>query len=237
MDRTDKLRLLSAALATAEERERRVLAQDLHDDLGQMLAVVALKAATLQKQKHSLGMQRVVDDLTTAVDQANRKLRTMALQLNPPMLDQLGFAPAIEWLIEEMHRIYNLDVNLTDDGTPKPMDPAVSATLFRAVRELLINVSKHARVAHASVVARHGDGNTLVVTVNDAGAGFEPAGVEPASAGGGFGLLSVQERLGYLGGSMLIRSNPGDGTSVVLTVPLLAPTVASPENQKTGSSK
>ena len=229
MERTDKLRVLSAALATAEERERRTLAQDLHDDLGQMLAVVALKAATLQKQTLSAPLRHVVDDLAKAVDQANRKLRTMALQLNPPMLDQLGFVPALEWLVDEMNRIYKLKVDIDDDGTPKPMDPAVSATVFRAVRELLINVAKHARVTHAAVIAKRGEGNTLLVTVNDAGAGFSADAIGPASASGGFGLLSVRERLGYLGGEMTIQSTPGDGTSVVLKVPLLPP----PKDDKT----
>lgn len=222
MGRTDRLRVLSAALATAEERERRILAQDLHDDLGQLLAIIGLKATIVQKHAMSESLKRAVDDCAKAVEQANRKLRTMALQLNPPMLDQLGLVPALQWLADEVNRLYKLDVEIKDDGTPKPMDPAVSATLFRAVRELLINVSKHARVAKATITTARVENNTLVVTVDDAGAGFDPGSVVTNSEGG-FGLLSVRERLGYLGGEMSILSIPGDGTSVILKVPLLAP--------------
>jgi len=167
--------------------------------------------------------------MLVAIDQANRKLRTMAFQLNPPMLDQLGFLPALEWMGEELHRMFKLEVHIVDDGTRKPMDPAVSATLFRAVRELLINVAKHAGVSTAMVTTAQGEGDTLVVTVSDAGAGFDPDAKSPGNGVGGFGLLSVRERLGLLGGEVSIRSNPGDGTSVLLKVPLLPR--ASPSDQ------
>jgi signal transduction histidine kinase len=220
-DRHDKLRALSAALALAEERERRALAQDLHDDLGQLLAVVGIKAAAIRKQSTSEPLRTSVEECVKAIDQANRKLRAMAFRLNPPMLDQLGFAAALEWMIDELHRMYKLEVTIEDDGTPKPMEPAVSATLYRAVRELLINVAKHAGVDKATVVSTLGDGNTLVVTVSDAGTGFDPDAKAPANGTGGFGLLSVRERLSLLGGEVQIRSNPGDGTTVILKAPLL----------------
>jgi signal transduction histidine kinase len=111
------------------------------------------------------------------------------------------------------------------------MDRAVSATLFRAVRELLINVSKHARVSKAVVaVARNAD-DTVSVTVSDAGAGFDPNGVVTSADSGGFGLISLRERLGYLGGAMEVKSVPGDGTSVIVKVPLL------PEGSAMGKGK
>ena len=220
-ERADKLRELSAALVTAEDRERRMLAQDLHDDLGQLLAIVSLKAAMMEKMDLPDAIRRMVGECAKAVDQANRKLRTMALQLNPPMLEQLGLVPAIQWLSDEINRLHKIEVDIRDDGLPKPMDRAVSATLFRAVRELLINVSKHARVSKAVVaVARNAD-DTVSVTVSDAGAGFDPNGVVTSADSGGFGLISLRERLGYLGGAMEVKSVPGDGTSVIVKVPLL----------------
>ena len=221
LERGDKLRTLTVALALAEERERRSLAQDLHDDLGQMMAVIGLKAAAVQAQKMSPALKSAVSECATAIDNANRKLRAMALQLNPPMLDQLGLAPALEWMADEIFRLYRLEVIFKDDGLPKTLEPAVSATLFRAIRELLINVAKHARVEKAVVTAsRTGDG-MLLVEVSDAGAGFDPDAVGPTPRGTGFGLLSVRERLGFLGGEVSIRSNPGMGTSVLLKVPLI----------------
>lgn len=218
----EKLRLLSVALATAEARERRKLAQDLHDDLGQLLAVIGIKAAALKKEEMSESLQSAVGDCLVALEQASRKVRAMAFDLNPPMLEQLGFGPALEWLVHEIQQLYKLEVTVHDDGRAKPMDPAVSATLFRAVRELLINVAKHARVGAASVVNACGDGDILTVTVSDAGAGFDPRFVGLGEAKGGFGLLSVRERIGLLGGSVSIQSSPGNGTKVVLKVPLLS---------------
>jgi two-component system CheB/CheR fusion protein len=220
-EKTDQLRMLSAALVTAEERERRTLAQDLHDDLGQLLAIASLKIAMVQKQDVPDAIRKTIGECARAVDHANRKLRTMALQLNPPMREQLGLVPAIRWLGDEVNRLHKIEVHVEDDGAPKPLDRAVSATLFRAVRELLINVAKHARVASAVItVARNAD-DTVTVTVSDAGAGFDPNAVVPSADNGGFGLISLRERLGYLGGQLSVRSIPGGGTSVVVTVPLL----------------
>ena len=227
MAQTSKLRALSAALALAEERERRALARDLHDDLGQLMAVIAVKAAVVQRQKMTPALKRSVDECAGAVDLANRKLRTMALQLNPPMLDQLGLVPALEWMADEMRQTYQIEVQVQDDGAPKPMDPAVSATLFRAVRELLINVARHAKVRQATVQTACNPAGLLDVTVRDAGAGFDVSSALPALAAAsltgdvGVGLLGVRERIGYLGGEMQVNSAPGEGTSVLIRVPLL----------------
>jgi two-component system, chemotaxis family, CheB/CheR fusion protein len=223
VDQAEKLRKLSAALVLAEQRERRALAQDLHDGLGQLLAVIAIKATVMKKHRLSAVLRRSLDDCTDAIDQTNRKLRAMALQLNPPLLDQLGLEAALQWMAEEIQRSYQLEVLVQDDGTPKPMEPAVSATLFRAVRELLVNVSRHAKVKQA-IVSTHcpKDRPQLEVTVSDAGAGFELDG-EQARADVGLGLVSLRERLGYLGGQVEIRSAPGKGTRVIIRVPLLAP--------------
>lgn len=219
-ERTDKVRALSAALAMAEERERRALAQDLHDDLGQMVAVIKLKVSALEALKLTRAQRAALDECSVAVDLANRKLRAMAFQLSPPMLYDLGLMPALHWLADEMRHVYRIDVRIEDDGVPKELDPAISATLFRAVRELLINVAKHADVCEATLVTAVSDKRMLTISVSDAGHGFDPTFKPPANGVGGFGLLSVRERLGYLGGEIEIRSNPGDGTSVILRVPL-----------------
>jgi len=218
--RTDKLRALSAALAMAEERERRALAQDLHDDLGQMIAVIKLKVSAFQALKLTQAQRAALEGCSAAVDLANRKLRAMAFQLSPPMLYDLGLIPALHWLADEMRHVYAIDVRIEDDGVPKELDPAISATLFRAVRELLINVAKHADVHEAALVTAVSDAGMLSISVSDAGKGFDPGLKPPANGVGGFGLLSIRERLGYLGGKVEIRSNPGDGTTVFLRVPL-----------------
>lgn len=220
-ERTDKLRALCAALALAEERERRTLAQDLHDDLGQMLAVIKLRIAAVEAMDLGPQQREALRECSAAAEQANRKMRAMAFQLSPPMLYDMGLVPALDWLADEMQHVYRLQVRLEDDGAPKPLDPAVGATVFRAVRELLINVAKHAQVDMATISLAVEKGGRLIITVSDAGAGFDPDATPTDKSGPKFGLLSVRERLGYLGGEVRIRSIPGDGTSVILGVPLL----------------
>jgi two-component system CheB/CheR fusion protein len=227
----DKLRELAAALVTAEDRERRILAQDLHDDLGQILAVISLKVTMMDKFDLSTSAKTAVNECARAVEQANRKLRSMALQLNPPMLEQLGLVPAIEWLAEEVNRLHKIEVVIKDDGQPKRMDRAISSILFRAVRELLINVAKHARVARAEVSTVRNPDETLTLTVSDAGAGFDPAAVVTSADCRGYGLISLRERLGFLGGTLTVQSVPGDGTSVVINVPLLPEDDAKAQSQ------
>lgn len=216
----EKLRSLSAALAMAETRERRRLAQDLHDDLGQMLALIKLKIAAIDKLQVPDFMRAAMLDCSKAVDQANRQVRIMAFQLNPPMLDELGLSASIEWIADEMHKMYQLEVHTEDDGLPKPLDPAISTTLFRAVRELLINTAKHAHVKTATVNLDRVEGHHLMITVSDAGAGFDADQVPATDGQGGFGLLSVRERIRLLGGEVSIRSTPGEGTTVFIKVPL-----------------
>ncbi|MES2946942.1 MAG: chemotaxis protein CheB [Pseudomonadota bacterium] len=221
-EETDRLRVLSAALVMAEDRERRLLAQDLHDDLGQLLAIASLKVAMLQKRDLPKSIQPTVAECAKAVDQVNRKLRSMSLQLNPPMLEQLGLVPAVQWLADEINGLHRIDIAIADDGAPKPMERAVSATLFRAVRELLVNVTKHAHVSKAEIAIVRNPDDTMSLTVSDAGSGFSPDAVVSSADRGGYGLISLRERLSYLGGELAVHSVPGNGTSVVVKVPLLS---------------
>lgn len=238
-EHTGKLRALAAALALAEERERRALAQDLHDDLGQMVALIKLKAAAMATLKLPPAQRQAFKECMAAVDETHRKLRAMTFRLSPPMLHDMGLIPALDWLADEIRQIYKLQVTLHDDGQPKPLDPSVSTTLFRAVRELLINVARHARVqaasVHVNVETVHDGGEKLNITVSDAGTGFNPDAVSPTNGSGGFGLLSVRERISYLGGTMNIISNPGDGTTVMLSMPLLRENQAT-DSQATGAN-
>ncbi len=220
IEKTDKLNLLSAALATAEERERRALAKYLHDDLGQILAVIALKTVTIKKQEMPDSVRLAISDCSAAVELANGKLREMALQLNPPMLDQLGLVKALEWMADEIHRVYKLDVSILDDGIHKPLSPPVSATMLRAVRELLINVCRHAHVKRADITTSR-QSDMLILTVSDSGTGFDQRLSEPATDDKALGLISLSERISLLGGEVSIESSPGQGTTVTLKVPLL----------------
>lgn len=222
LERTAQLRALAMELAKVEERERRAIAQDLHDDLGQIIAAVKIKLTSLQlqdkNQRHD-ELELQVKEIGAMVDQANRAVRSFSAQLSPPVLSQLGLVSALEWLAEEMQRGNGLTVRIYDESKPMTLDGTLGSSLFRSVRELLINVSKHARTDSAEV-SFFSDEDELVITVADTGVGFDAEQRLMPSTDGGYGLFSIRERLGSLGGTMQIDSQPGDGTVVILTLPL-----------------
>lgn len=222
-ERTAQLSALTMEVTLAEERERQMLAQDLHDDLGQVLAIAKLKLTALEAPSGGdwNSHLRQIKEIEAMIDQANRSVRSLSLQLSPPVLHQLGLVAALEWLAEEIERAYGLAVLVRDDGDDKPLDQVSSYMLFRAVRELLINVAKHAGVQHADVSIEVVDG-CLILSVSDSGTGFDATKQVVPSAGGGYGLFSVRERVSHIGGEVQIDSVPGDGTVVVLILTLAA---------------
>ena len=222
-ERTAQLRAMAIELTMAEERERHLVAQDLHDSLGQTLAVAKLRLSALdppqQDDPSSVHLKREVKEIESLLDQANHAMRSLSLQLSPPVLLELGLVPALEWLADEMLRSFKLRVHVRDDGLPKPLDEHELKTVFRATRELLVNVAKHAQVDLAEVEATREEGQ-LILSVADSGIGFDARYGSAPSAEGGYGLFSVRERIDFLGGKVQIDTSPGNGAVVVMTVPL-----------------
>lgn len=224
-----QLRALSAELSLAEEREREAIARDLHDNLAQVLHVAKLKIGALASAPGAEAARAALKDLDMLMTHAETSVRSLMSQLNPPVLSELGLVPALHWLAEELQRSYGLAVEVRDDGAAKPLARTTRLVAYRAVRELLINVAKHAGVGQAQVDARAAAG-AMIVTVRDTGKGFDPALVM-GPARKGLGLLSVRERMGFIGGRVEICSAPGQGTEVALTVPLEAAIEPAEEQQ------
>jgi signal transduction histidine kinase len=134
----------------------------------------------------------------------------------------MGLGPALDWLAEEMQRSYRLVVSLNgvEHCERLAIDKTVLSVLFRCVRELLMNVAKHAKVHAAEVSITRGD-KDITVRVTDAGVGFDSTLLAQPGAGGRFGLVSVRERVGFVDGTFTIESIPGDGTAATIKVPLL----------------
>jgi PAS domain S-box-containing protein len=209
-----QLRAAVAATALAEDRERRRLAEDLHDDLGQLLSLIGMKLGVLRDSAAGGSAEGDIRAIEELVLRAHAHTESLTFQLSPPILHDQGFAPAAEWLAEDLTRSYGLQVELADDGQPKPLDEATRVALFRTLRELLINVARHAGTQHAYVrIWREGD--RVRLQVRDHGSGFDPSG-----ASEGFGLLSARERLCNLGGSLEIRSVPEEGACITAEVPV-----------------
>jgi diguanylate cyclase (GGDEF)-like protein/PAS domain S-box-containing protein len=215
--RKKELRLFAAELDAAESRERQQLARDLHDDLGQTLAAARIHLTALESSSDHEA-RATAERIGELIDRADRSVRSLAAKLVPPMLFELGLTASLEWLGEEIERSFGLKVALVDDGQPKPLSKDARSILYRATRELLINSAKHASADRAEIeVERRGD--EIVVRVADSGVGFD-AKLLTANKGQSMGLLSVRERLSFIGGSVEIRSVPGDGAVITLSAPL-----------------
>jgi light-regulated signal transduction histidine kinase (bacteriophytochrome) len=216
-ERTEQLRLLASDLEAAEDRERRQVARDLHDDLGQTLAAARIRLAVLCEDPRT-EVQSKANEVGRLIDDASRSIRSLAAQLAPAVLNELGIGAALDWLGDEIGRIFGLKVTVIDDGSPKLLDQDARSIVYRAARELLINVAKHAGT-DAATIASETRGNQLRVRVSDRGKGYVPGAVAAGSPRG-LGLISVRERLSLIGGTAEIGPNPGGGTLGVLTVPL-----------------
>ncbi|ALA59090.1 ATP-binding protein [Nitrospira moscoviensis] len=215
-----RLRALASELTLAEQRERKKLAAELHDYLAQMLALGRMKVAQLRPRLatalEAAAPLREIDDLFR---NAITYTRSLMAKLSPPVLEELGLPAALKWLAEQMP-LHGLAVEVRSavEKVPLPDDRAV--LLFQSVRELLINVAKHAGTDRATVTLRLDEAGRLHVDVQDAGRGFDPAALEAASGGEHFGLFSVRQRMDDMGGWFTVRSAVGQGTTVTLTLPL-----------------
>ncbi len=222
MDYQQQLRSLASELSLTEERERRRIAAELHDRIGQALALCRLRLRTVRDTVDSPDAERAVADVRGLIEQTIRDTRSLTFELSPPVLYELGFEPGVEWLAEHLGEEHGLKIRVQDDGEPKPLDEDVRTVLFTAVRELLINSAKHAAASEAVVRMSRG-GDRIRIEVSDDGVGFDPAQAASARAespGHPFGLFSIRERLGPLGGTLMIDSAPGRGTRATVVAPL-----------------
>jgi two-component system CheB/CheR fusion protein len=220
-ERTEELGRLSRELALAEVRERQTIARDLHDGLGQELNAASIKLDALRSSGETSRSDAALDEIAKLLEGVVREMRSLTAQLNPPVLEQLGLVPAIEWLSEEMRKTYQLEVALDDDMKPKPLDAITASILFRAVRELLINVIRHAKVKSARVATRCADGH-LTLEIIDHGNGFSLTGAQSRSSAG-LGLATIRERITYIGGTLQITSVRNSGTTALIKVPMTRP--------------
>ncbi|NQU43674.1 PAS domain S-box protein [bacterium] len=216
--RADQLRALAGELSRTEERERRRLAQILHDVLQQNLAAAKNQIALLRGQSPDPGLARILQQVEGLLAESIQTSRSLTVELSPPILYDSGLAVALEWLSIHMEEKHGLKVEVEAQVEAEPDSEGFRCLLFQAARELLFNIVKHAGVQEAHVrLDLSEDGRAPRLVVSDAGNGFDATGLfERAERPRGFGLFSIQERLELLGGSMRIESNPGQGTRITL---------------------
>ncbi|HEU4685359.1 MAG TPA: response regulator [Nitrospira sp.] len=216
-----RLQALATELTLAEQRERKRLAAELHDYLAQMLALGRMKTTQLRQKLGGApsGAQQLAGEVDELFQRAGEYTRTLMAKLNPPALEDLGLAAALAWFAKQkpLHGL-NIDIRATPQPVPLPDEQAV--LLFQSVRELLINVAKHAQSDEALVSIHVDDEHRLCVEVRDHGRGFDPGRVRTSDADSHFGLLSIHERMRAMGGRLDLDSAPGRGTKATLVLPL-----------------
>jgi PAS domain S-box-containing protein len=216
-----RLKALASELTLTEEKERRRIAADLHDHVGQALALARIQLASARKATSDAGVAAILDDTSASLRQAIQDTRDLVFDLSSPVLNEIGLAAAIsEWLEEQVEKKHGLQTEFICDDQEPELDEDMRAILFRNVRELLNNVVRHAGANKVSVrMERVGD--TAIVVIQDDGVGFDTrAASEATDRKGGFGLFSIRERMLDLGGALEIVSEPGQGCMAIMTASL-----------------
>lgn len=218
--RAVQLRALASQLTKVEERERRRLALILHDHLQQTLVAAKLKLGSVRTSLEEPELREAARQADDYLQQCIDTSRSLAVELAPPVLYDAGFKAAVEWLARHTQEQHGLQVSVGQDGPIGEVPEEVAVLLFTALRELLFNVVKHAKVDVANL-SLHTDNACLVLTVQDDGRGFDmSAFTDGTGHPDGFGLFNIRERLEIIGGRMDVQSAPGRGTRVTLTAPL-----------------
>ncbi|MFC1653019.1 PAS domain S-box protein [Planctomycetota bacterium] len=214
-----QLKSLTHQLSMTEEQEKQHIAELLHDDVGQSLALCKLKLQVLMDSVSECG---VVDELKTTCEmltQSMEHIKNVTYDLSSPLLKELGYEKAVDvWLKDDIEPQYDVNTELVVDGPLPKLEDNVKTLLYRSTRELVINSVKHASPERIQVQVCK-ENNSISLSVEDNGSGFDPKVVE-ASSKKKFGLFSIRERMGYLGGSLELESSPGCGCKARVKIPL-----------------
>jgi signal transduction histidine kinase len=210
-----ELERLSRRLVDAQEAERRSISRELHDEVGQTLGALLVDVGHLSNllPAEDKIAQEQIGRIKKAAETAVKSIRDMALLLRPPMLDDLGLVPALEWQARETSRRGEMEVEVRAEEWTGNLPDEVKVGIYRLVQEALQNAATHANAKNATVVVKR-EGNSVAVEIIDDGRGFQPERTR------GMGILGMEERVRQLGGELTIRSTPGKGTTVHAELPI-----------------
>mgnify|MGYP006281216229 CR=1 FL=1 len=218
----DRLRELAAGLASAQDDEQRRIAQGLHDDVAQLLAACRFSLGLAPKVEDPVKVRELHDEAADLLQQAIEKVRSLSFELSSSTLCRLGLKEALEEFCESVSVRHGIEVAVRGGRDAGRMDEETATVLFKAARELIFNVVKHAGTREAFVRLSR-TGKALQLAVEDRGRGFPQTPEDNhIGTGTGLGLFGIRERLRDLGGTMRIESEPGSFTRVTLTVPVAA---------------
>lgn len=210
-----ELESLSARLVEAQEEERRSISRELHDEVGQSLGALLVEVGQLGKlvPPEDRVTQAQVAHIKSVAESAVKSIRDIALLLRPPMLDDLGLVPALEWQAREISRRSEMEVEVQSQNVSEDLGDETKVTVYRLVQEALNNAASHASAKNAKVLVIQGP-EKITVEITDDGDGFDPTRKR------GMGILGMEERVRRLGGSFVIHSTHGKGATVNAELPL-----------------
>ena len=214
-DNQTKLRTLSQELSIAEERERRQIATDLHDQIGQSLALCKIQTQSIHALSTGTGLEDNLIQLRDSIHQTIQDTRSLTFEISPPVLYEIGLSAAVTWLARNLQEKFGLEIVVQEDDPFDQLNEDLRSFLFRAIRECVINAIKHAQ-AKKVIVLLNQDKNVIKFRIEDDGAGMK---AESERSRKGFGLYAIQERLRLLGGTFTIDSVLGEGTKICISIP------------------
>ncbi len=212
------LQVLMQRLSLLEEQKRKEISEELHDNIGQTLALSKIKLTSLQQSTSCAEISGELAKIRELIEQSIQFTRSLSFELSSPILHKLGLIAAIKWLCEHFKEKHGLMIEFTHDDISGQLGGDLSVLLFKTLQELLINIVKHANT-HTAGISLTSEGNNLRIEVKDDGVGLDTSNGD-YSRKGSLGLFIIKERINYLKGTFEIASEPKCGTRCTIVVPL-----------------
>jgi signal transduction histidine kinase len=215
----DRLRSLASELTLSEELTRKKIAQTLHDEVGQTLALARMKISSAHNLPKDEAMEKIIQEQQDMLALAIQQTRALMTEISPPGLHDLGIGAAIDWMAERMSSEHGIAIETVKTGDVSDLEQDLKIMLYQMTKELLVNIVKHSGASHV-LVAVERDDHTISIKAKDDGRGFDAKGVGSPASDGGFGLFSIRERLKSYNGSLHIESQKGKGTTASIRLPV-----------------
>lgn len=214
-----RLRALSQQLLDVQEQERRRLARDLHDEVGQALTAIKMNLQTMERITDVEPIASTVTDSKAILDHLLQRVRDLSLDLRPSLLDDVGLLAAVRWYVQRQAERAGLAYHVEAEDALSSLPAHLATLCFRVIQEAVTNVLRHAKATRIKVRMHHRPGE-VQLAVQDDGVGFKvEQALDRAARGDTMGLIGMQERVGFAGGEVTIESTPGGGTIVTARVP------------------
>ncbi len=222
---SQKLQVLSHRLVEVQETERRHIARELHDEIGQSLTAAEMNLQAAMRSPMPANLERRLTESVQAVERVLEQVQDLSLNLRPSMLDDLGLEAALRWYTQRQAALTGMRAEFHANQSEERLDPVIETECFRVAQEALTNVVRHAQASAVTVALTRQDGH-LLLSVRDDGVGFDVDSLRGAAVrGASLGLLSMEERASLVGGGVELHSTPGNGTEVRAWFPLKSPEV------------